>query len=475
MYFRKEYLFLSIVLLTIILFLSYHKNQQDDAYIYYTYAHNIADGNGYVFNLGERINATTSPLYTLLTALIYYIFSLIVPGTGVPAAGELINVVSLVFAAFALYKIFIHFREERLAYFAPLFFLINPLVKHCAGMESMLMIALLLWGIFFYFLNRFHISAVLFALAFLTRFDAALFLLILLSWQIFHERKSPPLLSFLIFLVIIIPWFVFSIDYFHSLIPSTVYIKLHQTATDFFGVGLVYLKGFTRLFPGGPAVAYIFLALLSGSFILISFTNKERLGNPFFILILIWTLSHFIIYSFILNTPAYPWYYTPYILLFSIAFSAALEEIYKLFHNKRIFYAGAVIILLSGLILPVKTFLSPFNYKYELYRKAAEWLNENAGKGSSVMIDEIGIVGYYYREGKIIDAFGLINPESAERINEKDYDWTIRQYKPDYIVADYPNGHKYLSTSDPILRSSYSKKVICGNTSKVIIFCKNGI
>jgi len=472
---RKEYLFLSIVLLSIVLLLSYHKNQQDDAYIYYTYAHNIADGNGYVFNLGERINATTSPLYTLLTALIYYIFSLIIPGAGVPAAGELINAMSLIFAAFALYKIFIHFREERLAYFSPLFFLINPLVKHGAGMESILMIALLLWGIYFYFLNKFSISAVLLALAFLARFDAALFLLILLLWQVFHERKAPPLLSFLVFFVIIIPWFIFSIIYFHLLIPTTIFIKLHQTASDFFGVGLVYLNGFPRLFPGGPVLAYIFLALLSGSFILILFTNKERFKNPFFILIISWTLCHFLIYSFILNTPAYPWYYTPYILLFAIIFSAALEEIYKLLHNKRLFYAGAVIILLSGLILPAKTFLSPFNYKYDLYSKAAEWLNENAGKGSSVMIDEIGIVGYYYRKGKIIDAFGLINPESAKRINEGDYDWTIRQYKPDYIVADYPNGHKYLSTSDSILRSSYSEKAICGNTSKVIIYRKNGM
>ena len=91
------------------------------------------------------------------------------------------------------------------------------------------------------------------------------------------------------------------------------------------------------------------------------------------------------------------------------------------------------------------------------------------------MIDEIGVVGYYYHKGKIIDAFGLINPESAERINEGDYDWTIRQYKPDYIVIDYPNGHKYLSTSDHILRSSYTEKVICGKKSKVIIFHKNGI
>ena len=39
--------------------------EMDDAYIYYTYARNIATGHGYVFNPGERILGTTSPLYNL--------------------------------------------------------------------------------------------------------------------------------------------------------------------------------------------------------------------------------------------------------------------------------------------------------------------------------------------------------------------------------------------------------------------------
>ena len=473
MYFRKEYLFLSVVILTILLSLSCHKNQQDDAYIFYTYAQNIANGNGYVFNLGEKINATTSPFYTLLTALVYYILSIFISGTSVPTAGELITCVSLFFSAYALYKIFQHFRMERLSYFAPLIFLINPLIRNSAGMESFLMIALLLWGMHFFFLNNFNISALFLALSFLTRFDTALFIIILLLWLGFQEKKFPPLMSILIFLVIAGSWFVFSLLYFGTLIPTTFYIKLTQSSSEFFGTGLVYLKGIVRVFPGGVIVSVLFIALLLGSFILILVRNRERLKHPFIIIIIFWTLSHFLIYSFILNPPPYPWYYAPYILLFTIIFSAALEEIYNLLQQRKIFYLLFAVVLLAGLIIPLKTIFSPYNYKYRMYTAAAEWLNSNAQPGSLVLLDEIGIVGYYYRQGKIIDVFGLINPESAVKIIEGDYDWTILHYKPDYIIADYPNDHKYLNARGDAMRSSYSERAIIGRNSKVIIYSKN--
>ncbi len=472
MYFRKEYLFLSVVLLTILLSLSCHKNQQDDAYIFYTYAHNIADGNGYVFNLDEKINATTSPFYTLLTAFIYYILSIFISGIDVPAAGELITAVSIFFSAYALYKIFRHFREERLSYSAPLLFLMNPLIRNSAGMESFLMLALLLWGTFFFFLKKFNISAFFLALLILTRFDAALFIIVLLLWLVFKEKRIPPLMSILIFFVTAVPWFVFSQLYFGMLIPSTIYIKLTQTSSEFFGTGLVYLKGIFRVFPGGIFVSGLIIGLLIGSFIFILVRNRDRLKNPFFIIIIFWTLSHFLIYAFILNPPPYPWYYAPYTLLFTVIFSAALEEIYKLFHHRKIFYVFFVVVLLAGLIIPLKTIFSPYNYKYRMYTAAAEWLNSNASPGSSVLLDEIGIVGYYYRQGKIIDVFGLVNPESAVKINAGDYDWTIQHYKPDYIIADYPNNHKYLDAGGDVMHLSYSEKAIIGQDSKVIIYSR---
>ena len=42
----------------------------DDALIYYRYIRNYLDGNGLVYNIGERFNALTSPLYTYLSLVL---------------------------------------------------------------------------------------------------------------------------------------------------------------------------------------------------------------------------------------------------------------------------------------------------------------------------------------------------------------------------------------------------------------------
>lgn len=52
----------------IVLFLSWNS---DDAYHSYIMAKNLAEGNGFVYNVGYRVNVTASPLYTILTSLVY--------------------------------------------------------------------------------------------------------------------------------------------------------------------------------------------------------------------------------------------------------------------------------------------------------------------------------------------------------------------------------------------------------------------
>ncbi|NJM08474.1 hypothetical protein HC891_23265 [Candidatus Gracilibacteria bacterium] len=41
----------------------------DDPYITFRYAQNLAEGAGYVYNVGERVQSTTTPLFTVLLAL----------------------------------------------------------------------------------------------------------------------------------------------------------------------------------------------------------------------------------------------------------------------------------------------------------------------------------------------------------------------------------------------------------------------
>src|SRR5829696_1795487 len=67
----------------------------DDPYITYRYASNLAQGAGFVYNAGERILSTTTPLYTLILALAG------LTGASIPIASNLIACLSLALGGLA--------------------------------------------------------------------------------------------------------------------------------------------------------------------------------------------------------------------------------------------------------------------------------------------------------------------------------------------------------------------------------------
>ena len=141
----------SIVIL--LMLIGYWNIQQDDQYIFYSYAKNLADGQGYVFNSGERVNATTSPLYTLLLALTYRILRFL-PFVTIPLIGHLIGIASLFFACVFLMKAFKSENASLFPFALPLVFLTNTLLPQAIGMETFLTMMLALMCLYFYMKGR---------------------------------------------------------------------------------------------------------------------------------------------------------------------------------------------------------------------------------------------------------------------------------------------------------------------------------
>ena len=66
---RTEWLLVaSLVTLALLARLVPGERMVDDAYITFRYARNLVEGAGFVYNPGERVLGTTTPLYTLLMA-----------------------------------------------------------------------------------------------------------------------------------------------------------------------------------------------------------------------------------------------------------------------------------------------------------------------------------------------------------------------------------------------------------------------
>jgi len=459
---KLSIIFISIIL--VLFFFGYLNFRQDDAYIFYTYAKNIAEGNGYVFNLGEKINATTSPLYTILLTIIYSLVRCI-STESFPAISNSISVLSILGIIYSINKIF---KDGKMSILFPLIFLANPLLKYGVGMETFLNLALISYSIYLFTENEILFASFFMALSVLARLDSILFAGIIFIYYIFKNKKLPPIKSIIIFIVTLLPWFIFSKIYFDSFLPTTIAVKLSQKDFQMHGTGLIFLRGFFIAMPGTLiSASLLIIGFIVSTFYLIR-KKSVLLRNEGVLLIFIYFGILFFVYAFILNAPPYQWYYTPFTIPLSILFTYFLSDI---LYKRNIKYVMLICFLILAAFLPFKTMSQGFNPRYSNYTKAIVWLNKNVSEKTILGVDEIGIMGYYYDKGKIVDALGLITPNVLPHLKQKEFGWYISEYKPDYIVNDYPDVQTHAGGKDKRFKDNYELiKIFESRNEQIAIF-----
>jgi hypothetical protein len=146
----------------------------DDAYITFRYARNILAGNGFVYNPGEHILGTTTPLYTLLLAGIGAISG----GTAAPfpQIAMAINALADAITCLLLLKLGRRFGSEFAGVGAALVWAIAPYSVTFAigGLETSIYVLLLITTVVTYLEERYSLAAVTVGLSILTRPDAVL-------------------------------------------------------------------------------------------------------------------------------------------------------------------------------------------------------------------------------------------------------------------------------------------------------------
>jgi hypothetical protein len=202
----------------------------DDALIVSRYAENLVDGRGLIFNVGERINALTSPLHALIEGVLYAVTRATV------TANKLTSIVCVLCATGLLVW---RLRERPFAaLLLPTLVLLSPFVNLWAigGLETPYLL-LLVTSIAVLAerseseLPRMRAAGigVLIGLAFLARFDSVLFSAPVALWLLLrHHRKaiSMPVCAALVGGA----WLVFSQSYFHDVLPTSFYRKTPATS-----------------------------------------------------------------------------------------------------------------------------------------------------------------------------------------------------------------------------------------------------
>jgi arabinofuranosyltransferase len=196
----------------------------DDAYISFRTVDNFMQGEGLVFNPGERVQAFTHPLWMLLhvpfyalTGNIYYVTIFLSLLISLGTAAVVARVV-----------------DSRLAWgLVPLLIILSKALTEysSSGLENPLthlLLALFAWVLL---ARRAHPRqlwhlGLLFALLFVNRMDAILLLFPALVWRFWEARSWRTLGQLALGMTPILVWEAFSVVYYGFPFPNTAYAKL---------------------------------------------------------------------------------------------------------------------------------------------------------------------------------------------------------------------------------------------------------
>lgn len=204
--------------------------QSDDAYHAYIMAKNLVEGNGFVYNIGQRATASSCPLFTLVVALGYFVIR------DMFFVSLLINII---FSALA-YKILVwnmcKTKRQIVLCFCVLVGSVSFVSYTTSGLENSMLFFLAALFLNIYFKNKVYSGkkmlaiAVLVALIAMTRMDAVLmFAPMAVFIFLFKRDKVSFPKAVLIGIVGLSPfvlWEVFATFYYGFPFPNTAYAKL---------------------------------------------------------------------------------------------------------------------------------------------------------------------------------------------------------------------------------------------------------
>lgn len=427
---QKYYLYAAIGVVGLIISFLNRNVHVDDALIYYRYVENFINGNGLVYNIGERFNALTSPLYIYISILLSSITR------EVELTQVCLNAVLMIASSILIFNILSKTKDKTTGLFASLLFISSKYFYSVFGLETNLFILICLLCIYSYISLNSRLLAIFSALLLLTRGEG-LFLVVILYTMLYIKNRIkfryPDLV--IIFILVLLNYF-FNYIYYGEFLPHTLSVKIGQGSSGLWGrysylLGASYLFGmfnnqaFYILFVFGTAIAGLI----------------KNYRNVTVVILTLFMISLTVFYL-ALNIPGYHWYYSIHFLTLFVLSGFGMAEIYKLISKLAAKRVLRITLLCVIFVYPVLTQLEIArllqNEKpHPQYKLAGEWLEKNTASNSVIASVEIGHIGWYSKR-KIIDILGLTNPFNAEFVSSKQFSKWYEVYKPDYIVTHEP-------------------------------------
>ena len=429
----------------------------DDAYVSLRYASNVVQGFGFVFNPGERVLGTTSPLFAFILAAVARIVGVAHLETIDVTLGVLASLGMLYYSERVLTLVGIP-AEVKWTYLSVLAFLPSFLSNSSSGMETPFVLLLMSLSLYLAIQDRLMAVAVVGILLFLSRIDTGIWLLAL-GVHILLDKRGRPIrdlaLPLATFLGGVIGWLAYSRFYFGSIIPQSIVGKaLNHGAFERpdWHYALMFFSG---LIPAQRFGAWG-LAVIAVAIVLLLPATADLWRRYHGLRPMIYFCPLYVVFFFASHAPLFSWYSMPskwafYLLAVYFIWRWIVPALQiSPVHLQPASAMALIGVFVFGLAINDlrRTFRQP---NFNTWVSISNLIEQNVRPDGRVFLEHIGLFGF--RTGRYIyDSGGLVTPQTNVLKRQYGRAWVtkaLRQYQADVVIL-YDNDKPLIeSPSDP--------------------------
>jgi hypothetical protein len=418
----------------------------DDAYITFRYAANLARGFGLVFNPGERVLGTTSPLFTFVLAAggrilgARYIEEIAV-AVGILACLGTLVLCERIFTIAGMHS------AVKWTFLTVVAFLPSFISNSTSGMETPVVLFLMALSFYLAMETRLLALSIVGFLLFLSRMDTGIWLLAL-GIHILLSRRGKPMRDLAgplaLFCAATAAWLCFTKIYFGSIVPQSIVGKAVSHGA-FVRPDWNYTLTFLSAFVPAQRLGAWGLVVIFGVFLLLVPATLElwRSHAPlrpilyfFLIYVAVFLASHAPLFSWYLIPPKWAFYF--------IAVYACWRFLSSAIRPRISVHPEQVMALLATFIfgLAVHAVWNQFELpKNNTSVTISDYIEQNLGPEGRIFLEHIGLIGY--KTGRYIyDYMGLVTPETTRLKRLYGSAWltkAAREYDADLVVLYDPD------------------------------------
>jgi hypothetical protein len=497
-------MFALMACVTPLVYVLYTNHVWEDFFITFRHSRNLCEGQGLVYNPGERVHGFTSPLGVLLPALCYLVTGQV---SYVPALWlfRVLSILAFVGGGVLLLKSFSQDEDGRgLAklFFGVLYvFNVQAVAFSVNGMETAFMLLFLGWGIYLFargLPEHWVAGGICWAGLMWTRPDSVVYItaLALVNLVFCRGPRKPMVFSLVksagVCTVLYLPWFIWAWIYYGSPVPHTIIAKM-DLSVGLLGQLRNYLQGFPERYLAVAAEAFRpieydgddwlpldgwgwtiptltkYLGIFCATYWLVPI--RDRLGRAASLCYAV--LCLYLEYMLIV----YPWYLPPVKIFGLIVLARGIitlaEVVGKLFPHDEIYrQSGKIALVLLALVCLFEMCLfGLITWQMKIQEQVVEmgnrarvglWLRAHIRPGDSVYLEPLGYIGYF-SNARMVDWPGLVSPEvvrlrKERRLGLEDVPPSILpDLRPDWIIlrpqdVEFSLGDEYFRRNYALVR-----------------------